>query len=328
MAERDIRLDRIKAAATIFVVLVHASNLYTYAQKESDLIQFLGLFSQMGVPLFFMVSGYLAGRQYRVGAEWYLTNIKKKTKSLMGPYLIWCLFYWMIERLVIQHGANISIQTILFDIVGIPFWKSPVYGLLWFVRDLYLITFLLPAFKKITRSTLLTLIWFVVVWFFPVSYAFQQTFAWYVAGVFVCEKKEQLQSVFMVIRRYLLLFIGIGVLGNIAAVISRDSRMGYFMVAVCVIIFWSSFTQSQNTNSAIMYLLDRYIAPSSFIIFVIHGKILSLMQQIYIKVLGTKEVALLLGYFLLPTVVVLFCVLADHILRRTPIYTYLTGSRT
>lgn len=132
----------------------------------------------------------------------------------------------------------------------------------------------------------------------------------------------------MVVRRYLLLFIGIGVLGNIAAVISRDSRMGYFMVAVWVIIFWSSFTQSQNTNSAIMYLLDRYIAPSSFIIFVIHGKILSLMQQIYIKVLGTKEVALLLGYFLLPTVVVLFCVLADHILRRTPIYTYLTGSRT
>lgn len=82
---RDYSLDTIKALATICVVFVHASNLYGYSNSESLLINqiygFFGKFAALGVPLFFVVSGYLASMQYQPGFVWYKENLKKKNKD-------------------------------------------------------------------------------------------------------------------------------------------------------------------------------------------------------------------------------------------------------
>ena len=66
---RDASLDSIKALATVLVVLVHASGLLVHSGSQSlwiaQVYSFLGEFSALGVPLFFMVSGYLAAMQYK-----------------------------------------------------------------------------------------------------------------------------------------------------------------------------------------------------------------------------------------------------------------------
>ncbi|WP_283127990.1 acyltransferase family protein [Allofournierella massiliensis] len=89
---RDYSLDTIKALATICVVFVHASNLYGYSNSESLLINqiygFFGKFAALGVPLFFVVSGYLASMQYQPGFVWYKENLKKKTKTLAVQFHI------------------------------------------------------------------------------------------------------------------------------------------------------------------------------------------------------------------------------------------------
>lgn len=77
------------------VVYVHSSNLFRYARAQQPvLIPPISKFAQCGVPIFFIVSGYLA-----VSLEEcpYLEMIKKKMKSLLRPFVIWNLFYFIFE---------------------------------------------------------------------------------------------------------------------------------------------------------------------------------------------------------------------------------------
>lgn len=106
------------------------------------------MISSVGLPLwgyhFFVVSGYLASMQYKPGKAWYLANLQKKTMGLAISYCIWILIYFVLERILLGTGEWNGLGGILYDRFG-----GPIYAPLWFIRDLYLLTFFLSIFKKI-----------------------------------------------------------------------------------------------------------------------------------------------------------------------------------
>ncbi|MCM1262982.1 MAG: acyltransferase [Butyrivibrio sp.] len=92
---RSQYLDILKVCACIMVVYVHSGNLFRYAQAQPPvLIPVLSKLAQCGVPIFFIVSGYLA---VSLEERPYLEMIKKKMKSLLLPFVIWNLFYFVFE---------------------------------------------------------------------------------------------------------------------------------------------------------------------------------------------------------------------------------------
>lgn len=332
--KREIGLDAIKALSTIFVVLVHAGNLYGYAQATSDFVgfayDFFGIFSAIGVPCFFAVSGFLASAQYKNGKDWYCLNAKKKIRSLLIPYAIWISVYWILERIMLSGELVFDAQAIASDLVGIPFVQNPLYEPLWFIRDLFLVTFLLPFIKVVSHNIAICLLWCGTIWVILPSYIphdFQEVFTWYVVGVLIQSKQELFILLFEKLNRYLKVCILLAFLGGLFAVGYKNIMLKQLVIALWVIIIWSAFNAPQNQNNRVFLWLNKNILPASFVIFVTHGKVLSIIQIASVHFFGTKETVLLFGYFLYPVVVITACVLFDKILRMTPVYGILTGNR-
>lgn len=196
-SRRDESLDTIKALATICVVLVHTANLYEYSGSKNPVVNqaysFFGEFAALGVPLFFMVSGYLASMQYKPGKAWYKANLKKKTRALALPYLLWVTLYFMLERIVLGHDT----ECVWYDFFGIPFVRSPIYAPLWFVRELYLLTILFPSLKKLASFFVPTLIGCASLWFLlgPSEFYEFRSCLWYVIGILIQTHRAQMERI-------------------------------------------------------------------------------------------------------------------------------------
>lgn len=328
---RDQKLDLLKSISAILVVLFHAGNIIPYANVNSGFIiyfnRFLQVFANLGVPIFFVVSGYLASSSYQHGKEWYLLNIRKKTKALAVPYLIWIFAYWVVEYLVLSPPVNWNFKDIMIAWIGIPFSTAPIYNPLWFVRDLYLVTFLLPILKFLSKHTRITLVFCLLVWYSPFVYEFKETFAWYTLGLLIYNKKEQWKPIFLKIKQYGWLFLIVGLFGNLVySYLFSNEKFFYTLIILWVLLLWS-FVQYNENNYKVFDFLNQSVFKASFLIFVGHGKILSLMQMVYCKIAGNQEWILLPGYIILPILSIIICICADRLLRKTPIYSLITGNR-
>lgn len=74
--KRSKTLDMLKAVSTVFVVFVHAANIFDYANVLPNYwwLTVCKLFANCGVPIFFMVSGYL----FAIKSTGYKIDIQKK----------------------------------------------------------------------------------------------------------------------------------------------------------------------------------------------------------------------------------------------------------
>lgn len=332
--QRDYSLDTMKALATICVVFVHASNLYGYSNSESLLIKqiygFFGKLAAFGVPLFFVISGYLASMQYQPGFVWYKENLKKKSKTLAVPYLIWILIYFVLQRIVFGVDDWNDKGSILYDLFGIPFVRSPIYAPLWFVRDLYLLAILLPFIKKITQVFALPLIICTLLWLFlepSVFYEFRSCL-WYFLGVLLQSNNTRLErACFEVDAHLTVVALGEGIL-LILSILRPEFWLQQAAITVGVVLVWVFSRSPNGREKRSLVWVRQWIFPASFSVFVMHGKILSLMQIVWAKCFGAVDMFLLIGYFLLPVLTIIICIVVDTLLRKTPVYTFLTGSRT
>lgn len=86
----------------VLVFLIHIPTFTIYSSDGSifsDLNTFVqrfkGTFSQVAVPLFFMISGFLFFRSYTKSQ--YIDKLKRRFKTLLIPYLLWNLFGMLLS---------------------------------------------------------------------------------------------------------------------------------------------------------------------------------------------------------------------------------------
>ena len=143
----------------VFVMYIHAKNTAYYSFQGVDATPIYTLnqilsetFGRIGVPFFFIQSGYWMFRFDIQQADFkvWKQKLKKKIKTLIVPYLLW-------------NAYSIVVFMILANLPGRPFYKEDVQvanlslqrlyeGLIlnrynlpyWFMRDLIIITFLSP----------------------------------------------------------------------------------------------------------------------------------------------------------------------------------------
>lgn len=119
------------------------------------------------VPLFFVISGWLAWQK----EESYPALVKKKTRTLLAPYLVWnaaaALAFFLCQQLAALRPffATIIISELdgkgwlgLFigrDVEGAGAADSQMHPLVyqfWFLRDLFLCSLLIPLLKKAVQT--------------------------------------------------------------------------------------------------------------------------------------------------------------------------------
>lgn len=166
----------LKFPLAVFVVLLHANLL----AKPTDIIGIFDLaanypvfssitwfFSRFlaysAVPAFFIISGFLLF--YNVDhfdRIVYVSKMKRRVKSLVIPYVVWNLLYFLILRFM--SPENIP----LFDLYDFQHENNPIKyifelfirpidGPLWFIRNLVVMTFISPLFYYAARKFKLAL---------------------------------------------------------------------------------------------------------------------------------------------------------------------------
>ena len=161
-------IDLIRIVAVFQVILVHLS--YVIFFKE-DLLSsnwiaanFYDSFSRMGVPLFFMVSGYLLLGKIEPISDFF----RKRFLKVGVPTLFWSVFYlfWSVEA---YSSGKMSPLVITLSMLK-TMYLGDVEIHLWFLYILVGIYLVVPILRVfISAASRRDLTYFVVLWFVATS---------------------------------------------------------------------------------------------------------------------------------------------------------------
>lgn len=171
---------------SIFIVFFHAYTSVQIYDYWKDLPVYRGVarffslqIGEMGVPVFFLISGYLFFGKYQQTWMYYKSKMQKRFYSLFVPYIFWNAFiiaaYYVAESIptiqtLFNEGGKLVHDFDLHDFL-FAFWShkggNPILTQMWFVRDLLLlvicapIIYLLARYAKFVAIFCFGLIWFV-----------------------------------------------------------------------------------------------------------------------------------------------------------------------
>ncbi len=145
-AERESYIDILRLAACLFVILLHCisgrlNSPTLYGGYSWEIFNVLNAFCRAGVPLFFMISGYLTldGRRAESFSEFY----KSRAKRLLTPLILWNAAYYLYFGIV--WGKTMSFGGFLTELVN----EGSAYHL-WFMYTMLALSLAAPFLKIIT----------------------------------------------------------------------------------------------------------------------------------------------------------------------------------
>lgn len=167
-------IDFLKVLLTVGIVFRHAELVGMEGRSEAfDLFsRGMMLITEVCVPLFFVISGFLFFRNApnKVGVDFFVGKWKKRVFSLLIPYLIAnCVAfacYWAANRFAPDMMSGFFGDDWRNPIF--VFWTGPINMSLWFIRDLIIacivapLVWLLVRYTRIWGVLALGVIWFAV----------------------------------------------------------------------------------------------------------------------------------------------------------------------
>ena len=156
------KISLLSLIASVFVVLIHAP--VTRHPGGSMLFEsFIGMYmASTAVPFFFAVSGFLLAM--KLESEGYMVEVRKRVRSLLFPYLFWCIALTLLASLnsfahnISMHSSlmrNINLNPI--DWFGIDLRKNPPLPL-WYIRALMIYVLFSVIFQFIAQKRNLTIL--------------------------------------------------------------------------------------------------------------------------------------------------------------------------
>ena len=119
---------------TILVILVHSANNNSLFERIFSIEVGIG---QFAIPLFFIISGFLFFHKANTIND-VKNKIIKRFYSLVIPYLIWNLIYY-IFHLILEPETKCSLETLIDVILNYSY--NPVF---WYIHQLILLTIISP----------------------------------------------------------------------------------------------------------------------------------------------------------------------------------------
>ena len=96
------------------------------------------------VSMFFMFSGMLLVKDFDGTTLWWKRSIQKRVKTLLVPYLFWCIAYG-VAFILKNNTHQFSSVDFWLRCFGIsPYHPLPIYCQMWYVRNLFLLCLVSP----------------------------------------------------------------------------------------------------------------------------------------------------------------------------------------
>ncbi len=167
--------DLIRVLAIYLVVVIHTSGRLTNAWGKEPLPQWIigdiyGGIARIGVPLFFMLSGYLLlPRSESVGAFY-----RKRVVKIIIPFVAWSVFY-IGDNCLRTPGLCTTDYLMQYLLL------KKTYFHLWFLYSLLGIYVIMPVLRLMVRPGTQNLLWYVIgLWiiFQPIRTLMDQFLHW------------------------------------------------------------------------------------------------------------------------------------------------------
>ncbi|MDR0795865.1 MAG: acyltransferase [Tannerella sp.] len=281
------------------------------------------------ITFYFLISGYFfVHRMSRWEGGIYYKKIKKRTKSLLMPYLVWIVLLmgiiWMKSTLmnVIRTGGDTDFLELknlsLFQII----WGYPLLHSFWFLRDLMCMTLLTPLFYYFCKYTkvfgILALMVIYLGAFEPGVPGFSMTaIFFYATGVYLGMNKINILELCgrykwpSVIAAFCFLIFATFFTGS-PHHIHLMRMLALILMVACVNIF-DTLIRSQRIKNILLRL-----SVTTFFVYAIH--------QIYIinwlkgalarSSLSESPAGMIIAYFLIPCICAAICIGIYSLLRK------------
>lgn len=342
-------INLLKGISILLVLFIHANIKDTIPCLDDK--SALGMWTQVvtrilvdnAVPMFFLVSGFL----FFLKPGCIVEKWKKRIKTLLVPYILWCLVGFLIpfvlqEILGLVHlFSGTSLKKIAdfeaTDYIKI-FWDirdgAPILSTMWFLRDLIVIIMLTPAIRLLVKimQQIFPVILICVYLFLPFSVAgmSSSTLFWFGMGCWFAIRGENLFTWIECFNGNLLLVIWISTL--ITTIISFYNDWHYETIhnIFCIIHFIAIYKcVSAIPTSGIPKWLTT-VSTASFFIYAFHEPWMGYVLKISYKVLHPSGLILYIAPFILVAFATAYSYAAYVLLKRYAprLLNLLTGARS
>lgn len=347
--KQSVVIDAMRFPLIVLVVFIHVLSdikIITWDLKNFDSYIFISELishniARIAVPCFFLISGYLFFyRIEKLTITVYISQLKKKAKNILIPYLLWILFFIvvvLIKNLIITHIGFKSdwyygyikqhkIPTLFWDPINYP---------LWYLRDLFSMIIFSPIIFYAVKYTkyllpiiLQTLFILGIETHIPglsiVSIAFFST------GAYFAIFKKNILEICLKIRwithplSFIFLCLSVYYNGRPNQTIFLHLFILFGIASLFILTNRALETKFISKNLS----LSKYV----FFIYVSHAIVLYLFNIFAVKLISTYEfsdIVLIIIYFSLVSVTIYSCILIFKTLEKyTPkILSFVIGGR-
>ena len=292
---------------TILIVILHTNMAMLCTGGISFLQQLITAeFTRIAVPLFFLISGFLFFINYNGTLEDYKHKLISRTKSILIPYIIFLISGSIIMFVIGQtYNINTFIEIIKKGIVTSP----PIFYPLWFLRDLYIMALFSPLVYLIIKKAPIFLIIPTAIWVLgrnPFTFPMAETIIFFSIGAFLTTKEKLLEQRNHK-RTWLLFFFWI-------FLCFLNTYINKYIIALpyvthCIILILGIYTiwilYDKLYPKFVKLIKTAKIYNYSFLIYLIHEPILTIIKKIWLTILGNSSCSIGFIYFIAPILTIL-----------------------
>lgn len=142
-------LSAVKFPLILAVVCIHVQNSPIQGTFDWYFVKFWGEgIGRIGVPLFFFISGVMffcnVEKGISIGSfmkEVLLNKVKRRLRTLLIPYIIWNIVAYVFFTIKdCQQPTFYNLIQSMWNYRTLGYWFFPADGVLWFVRDLFIVS--------------------------------------------------------------------------------------------------------------------------------------------------------------------------------------------
>lgn len=241
--------------------------------------EFIRLFSivltDCAVPMFFVISGYLFFiRTPHLTKTIYIEKIRKKTTTLLIPYIIWCFTACMVNPLRFLSASCIEKITGFWSL-SMNMWQGegPWNGPLWFIRDLFVVMIFAPVVELLLRKMgLIPIFFFLIIYYSGIDNIIPgisvRSFAYFSLGSLLAIKCYNIEYI---LKGWIVIPVGLFFFTlrceNSFLPILNKTIANCWVLASIALYMWIALFIARHTNHLILW---KKLASSGFTIYAMH----------------------------------------------------------